>query len=353
MHSRSYAALVERIARMAKLPHKGFLKFGCAFIGGTKSDEVDLYHFFNQIGTGLCRKPFVTTFETAVPRISLPCEYWYQKQIEALVSSRCRRLLALSDCARRIQLQQLKIPDVSMKLTVLHPPQETLITQDELAQKWMDRDKSLKFFFVGRDFFHKGGGEILRAFLRLREIINCELFLVGDMSRHDYIDLPSVDDTSKHLRIVDENKWIHYFSSLPNEKVLALMKTCDVGLLPTRADTYGYSVLEMQACGLPVITTDVRALPEINNDQCGWVIKGCGVRDGSMTYGEADYSSPEKLYELSKKIELGICDTCKEIASKPSSVREKGVCALKRILLDHNPKVYGKRLSEIYKEALG
>ncbi|MFW2788163.1 glycosyltransferase, partial [Acinetobacter baumannii] len=45
-----------------------------------------------------------------------------------------------------------------------------------------------------------------------------------------------------------------------------------IGLLPTWADTFGYSVLEFQACGCPVISTDVRALSEINNNDIGWLI---------------------------------------------------------------------------------
>ena len=49
------------------------------------------------------------------------------------------------------------------------------------------------------------------------------------------------------------------------------MSSCDVGLLPTWAESYGYSVLEMQACGLPVVTTNIRALPETN--VCGWKVK--------------------------------------------------------------------------------
>ncbi len=59
---------------------------------------------------------------------------------------------------------------------------------------------------------------------------------------------------------------------MPNQQVLELLKTCDVGLLPTYADTYGFSALEAQSAACPVISTDVRALPEINNTEVGWLI---------------------------------------------------------------------------------
>lgn len=51
------------------------------------------------------------------------------------------------------------------------------------------------------------------------------------------------------------------------------MKNSHVGLLQTWSDTYGYSVLEFQACACSVITTDLRALPEINNNEVGWLIE--------------------------------------------------------------------------------
>lgn len=44
------------------------------------------------------------------------------------------------------------------------------------------------------------------------------------------------------------------------------MKKAHVCLLPTWMDTFAYSVLEAQACGTPVISTSLRALTEINNE---------------------------------------------------------------------------------------
>ena len=352
VHSRSYAAAILRIAHKVKLPCKGVFKFGTSFNGGTSSDKVDLYHLFNQIGVGLCKRPFVTTFETSLPRCLNVGDYWWYKSIEAMTSSRCKRLIAFSECTREIQLRAKKVPDVSDRLTVLHPPQEVLTDAEDLKRR-QDRKGVLKFFFVGRDFFRKGGGEALRALARIRKGYPVEVWAIGDFKHVDYASSWTTDSQEVTARLIETNKdWIHYAPSLPNERIIELMKTCDVGLLPTRADTYGYSVLEMQACGLPVITTDVRALPEINNEGCGWMIKGCGVRDGTHTYGEADYSSPEKLRELSEKIEEGVYKACAAIVSIPSSVREKAVRAVARIQRDHDPIRYGMKLGTIYKEAL-
>ena len=47
-----------------------------------------------------------------------------------------------------------------------------------------------------------------------------------------------------------------------NQQVLTLMGTCHLSLLATLHDTYGFSVLEGFAHGVPAVTTDVCALPE-------------------------------------------------------------------------------------------
>jgi glycosyltransferase involved in cell wall biosynthesis len=125
------------------------------------------------------------------------------------------------------------------------------------------------------------------------------------------------------------------------------MKTCDVGLLPTYADTYGLSVLEAQACGLPVITTDVRALPEINNADVGWLI-----RVPKNELGEALYSTLEERERLSLQIQSGLEAIVRNIVADPSVIYIKALKSLERIREMHDPTVYAQKLREIYQEAL-
>lgn len=354
IRSRSFGAVVSRFCGRFGLQSP--VNENSVYVGGTADRHVDLFHFFNLLGCGLCRKPYVTTFETSVPRGLKPGSSWFNRGLESIMSNRCRKLLALSECTKRVQLDALKqfltesdLNALENKIMVLHPPQRILC--DDLEIKAVDG--KLKAIFVGRDFFRKGGGEVLRAFVRIRREFPVELWMIGDPGRLGYSCDPAIDDSALCLRMIEDNKeWVHWTPSLPNDKTLELMRTCDVGLLPTRADTYGYSVLEMQACGLPVITTDVRALPEINDDDCGWVIRGCGKRDGSGVFGEADYSTPEKLLELSQTIERGVYAKVVEAITNRESVVRKGKSSWKRIVAEHDLQKYGDRIFNVYQEAL-
>jgi glycosyltransferase involved in cell wall biosynthesis len=120
-----------------------------------------------------------------------------------------------------------------------------------------------------------------------------------------------------------------------------------VGLLPTWADTYGLFVLEAQASGCPVITTDVRALAEINNSRIGWLI-----RVPKDALGEAIYATPENRLELSQKIQAGLEEIIRGIVEDPSVIASKGQAALERIRTEHDPQDYAEKLRQIYQAAL-
>jgi glycosyltransferase involved in cell wall biosynthesis len=328
---------------------------GETFRGGVAEGfrHVDLYHFFNLIALPPCRKPYVTTFETTLPR-AFSSGRMMQRGIASMMSSQCRRLIALSEHAQRRQMAFDKanaIGELDKKITVLLPPQKVLVSEDAIEQK----NQSLRggggpfrLLFVGKNLYRKGGSEIIKAAVEVRKDFEIEAFVIGDYEHVDYASSWKVDSAEDLKRLLNENEgWLHHFKAMPNDEVIALAKTCHVGLLPTRDDTFGYSVLEFQACGLPCITTDIRALPEVNNEEIGWL-----VNVPKLPNGCADFSTAEKMRELSRTIEKGLVEKLREALTSPEAIAEKGIGALNNIKANHSPETYGRRLGEIYEEAL-
>src|SRR5690606_11164496 len=116
---------------------------------------------------------------------------------------------------------------------------------------------------------------------------------------------------------------------------------------PTYADSYGFSVLEAQSCGLPVISTDVRALPEINNTDLGWII-----RIPKNDLGEALYSTAEERQRLSQQIQVGLEAIVRSIVADPSVIYTMALKSIERIREMHDPANYAQRLRDIYQEAM-
>nr|WP_302846866.1 glycosyltransferase [Thermophagus xiamenensis] len=136
---------------------------------------------------------------------------------------------------------------------------------------------------------------------------------------------------------------IKILGPMPNEKVLKLLKNSHVALLPTYADTYGYFVLEAQACGCPVISTDIRALPEINNNECGWIISVPKDKNGN---GILKTAKDRKIF--STIIEKKLYSIVNEIILKPENILPKAEASIERIKKEHDPEKHANKLINIY-----
>ena len=189
---------------------------------------------------------------------------------------------------------------------------------------------------------------MLRAFDRLNQK-NWHLTIVSSLSMNDYATQYTSTEQrvlkKEVLGIVDRRKTqIDWHESLPNDQVLTIMKDSHVGLLPTWHDTYGYSVLEFQASGCPVISTDIRALPEINNDTCGWVIP-IGERFDARI---SPIKSKEQREAFSKDLSRGLLKLFEEILRSPRKMlQEKASQSLTRIRAEHDPVKHKLALTKI------
>lgn len=139
--------------------------------------------------------------------------------------------------------------------------------------------------------------------------------------------------------------WLTHYYNLPNTDVLELIKRADIGLLPTYSDVFGYSVLEMQACGCPVISSDVRALPEINNNECGWVMEiGNKTRHREL----ANIQEVLDTREMETKLEYVVREIL-VLGQIPVSMIQ---ACLNRIVKYHSPAEHRKILENAYREAV-
>ncbi|NSW54246.1 MAG: glycosyltransferase family 4 protein [Anaerolineae bacterium] len=333
------------------------------FMDGNRS-PVDLLHFFNGISYG--STPWVSHFESSLPRLRelvtrhqggqtehKPLSAHARRALRALAGPACRQLIALSQCSAALQRDLLHEhaefeAAVAPKMMVLHPPQAPQI--DTIEDKPAPGER-LRFMLVGAAFFRKGGREILLSFEKMVRQYHypLELILVTSMRIEDYAAKETPADVAWALEKIDANQdWITHHRSLPNAGVLALMKSADVGLLPSYADTYGYSVLEFQSCGCPVITSDVRALPEMNPPDAGWLIE---VPKNPL--GEALYTTAEGRERISHALTGGLERVLHEIAANPQLVRRKGAAALEHLRRQHDPARYASALRTVYENALG
>ena len=341
--SRYIFVLLDILKKIGVYSHKWYFYFSnTCFLIFNKGKGIDCIHFFNQISLDNTAN-WISQFETELPRYTTPTF----RAIKAIADKKCKAILPLSKCAYNLESNWLaSFPEyqdkIMKKMVVLHPPQKLLV-KNIIDKK---KNNKLTFVFIGNDFFQKGGIEMLNAFEKFsRKLI---LIIISKMNICDYVTRSTEKHRKNTLDYFEKNSyWIDFYNGLPNNEVLQIIEKADIGLLPTKDDTYGYSVLEMQAAGVPVISTDVRALPEINNNNCGWLIPVT-----KNEFGTALFSNEQELSNLCREIEEGLYSVLVDIISEYEAnginfIRKKGELCLERIAKEHNPVNYELFLGKI------
>ena len=332
------------LRRKAFMPPGPTSLFNCLY-NDLGWNSVPLLHFFNVISAS--STPWIVTYEHYIPRWNVNSA----RGMRLLARKACRKIIAMSKFAFDFQCHYLEgHPEyrdaIRAKMCILHPAQKMLV--NSYSEKEPDKD-FITFTFAGTDFFRKGGKEILRVFDRLiAERYPVKLNIVSSMEYGDYASRTTEKDRKEALEVIHKLRdHVTLYHRLPNSEVLNLFRHSHVGLLPTYDDTYGFVVLESQAAGCPVISTDTCALPETNNDSIGWCIPV--PKDG---FGSALMGTAEQRSLLSSTIQEHLYSIVREICAHPGIVRDKGVRCLEKIKTECDPKDRAKTMEGIYREAL-
>jgi N-acetyl-alpha-D-glucosaminyl L-malate synthase BshA len=108
----------------------------------------------------------------------------------------------------------------------------------------------------------KRATDVVRVFHRLHEEgLNgngpgVKLLLVGDGP-----DRPATEALARELGVYGDVRFLG--KQEPVEEILSI---ADVFLMPSGSETFGLAALEAMACGVPVVSSDIGGLPELNLD---------------------------------------------------------------------------------------
>ncbi len=164
-----------------------------------------------------------------------------------------KHIVTWSEWAKEGLIDEYAVP--ADKITII-PPGVNIGSWAAPAPRTHDNE-TVKILFVGGDLERKGGFILLQAFRNLRQTYpNLELHLV---TRND---------------VPDEKNLFVYNDMKPNSEPLKqLYHDADLFCLPTYGDCLPMVLSEAGAAGLPVISTDVAAIPELVKDgESGFII---------------------------------------------------------------------------------
>jgi len=233
--------------------------------------KCDVIHLFNGIWLR-ADKPWVVTFESKLPR-ALVSKRIEKKLIAALAHPNCRAIIALSVCNLHMQMNFIKLHYPNYAATILPKLKQLYPPQALPQQVQFVNGHELNFIFVGTDFYRKGGLISVKAFLAcFKENDKVKLTIISTLEK-GYISDYSEKEHVWLLNQIAENEHVTWLGGATNEVVLEKLSHADVVLLPTYADTFGYSVIEGMANACVPVVSNIRALPELVNSDRGYLVE--------------------------------------------------------------------------------
>lgn len=157
--------------------------------------------------------------------------------------------------------------------------------------------------------------------------INAEIELVltgGGFENRENLNHPELKSFKEFLDKYSDNRLIRILGFVPDEDLVALMNSAVCLLLPSFYEGFGLTILEAQACGLPVITSKISSMPEVGG-------KG------------ACYIDPYKLSEISEAI-----TKIRKDRNYMEELRQKGFENLERFSWEET----ALKTIEVYKKVL-
>jgi glycosyltransferase involved in cell wall biosynthesis len=271
----------------------------------------------------------------------------------ALKSDACKKIIAMSDAAYQYQKSFLESHDVKNTEVILNKTITILPAQKPNIQSAIDKKLNPTKFIItavaSNGFFRKGGREIVNAMdYLIDKKFDIHLHLISNFDYGDYASKSTKDEWEIVMKKINKlSSHITCYRNISNEKVIELFKQSHLGLLPTYADSFGYSVLESQSCACPVLSTDVFALPEINNNEIGWLIEV-----EKHPNRNAIINTVEERLKFSKRLESGLIESISHIYQNTEELKTKSYKCLEHINVQHSPLKNAQVLEGFYNKIL-
>ena len=207
----------------------------------------------------------------------------------------------------------------------------------------------LELLFAGGDFFRKGGANVVDAFLALwRQSKNIRLRIYTR---------PSLDDaparlSSEYLAKIRNCPGIELYPLIPRQEFLnTALSRCDIFLMPTYQESYGFAIQEATAYGKPVISTDIFAIPEIvTHNKSGFLIP---VRTHPFIKNFRGYYIRRIPEDFKEFVSHSLYNYMKMLVENNELRMQLGTYGWKHARIKFSFEERNRKMLEIYNEALG
>lgn len=198
-----------------------------------------------------------------LPQRYPPSRRLYFQAITRAAARLAQAIITPSDAVKRDVVRVLGVPQERVTAIAEAPAPEFAPLEDADALgriRWRYKLPSRYILSVGNLEPGKNRGRLIAAYGRLRERgLQHHLVIAGQRAWRYESDLALV----RRLRLDDV---VHFLGYVDGADMPGLYSGADLLAFPSLYEGFGLPVLEAMACGTPVVTSSVSALPEVAGD---------------------------------------------------------------------------------------
>jgi len=132
--------------------------------------------------------------------------------------------------------------------------------------------------------------DVIKIFSEVRNKIPSRLLLVGDG--------PERSDCEQLCRTLGIFEYVKFMGK--QDAIVELLSISDLFLMPSQSESFGLSALEAMSCSVPVISSSIGGLPELNiHGETGYIAEIGDIE--RMAKYSVELLSNEKKYNLFSK----------------------------------------------------
>jgi glycosyltransferase involved in cell wall biosynthesis len=167
--------------------------------------------------------------------------------------------------------------------------------------------------------YHKNFISLIKAFLQLKDK-SIKLYIVGGLNEKIF-----GKNSSKVLDYIKNNDNIRFLGRVDDNKLIELYSNAVCFVYPSLYEGFGIPPLEAQACGCPVVLSDIPVFKEIYGDS-------------------AVYFNPQDPLDIAEKIEMVIDDI-----ELRNNLTQKGLNNAKKYTWENSAKQFFRIINEVIK----
>jgi len=192
--------------------------------------------------------------------LSLGSRFYWSKYL-AMMSKNVDMIITDSNYSKQDIVELLKLPEEKVKVVHLSPASIFRPVEDKEKIKYIKTkynvDEKGYILYVGNIEFRKNLLLLVRIWEKFQ--IEHKLLLVGTITEYAQVLMKEIKEKRLESRII-------FTGYVPLEELLLLYNGATLFVYPSLYEGFGLPVLEAMACGVPVVASNVTALPEIVGD---------------------------------------------------------------------------------------